>query len=422
MFTPKSRIWLRQYSWDFFKKDLFAGISVGMISLPLAMAFAIASGVAPEKGLATAVVAGFLISALGGSRVQVGGPTGAFVVMVYGIVQRTGYDGLVLSTMIAALILGALGWLRLGSWIRFVPHSLIVGFTAGIAGLIFSSQVPDFLGLRAALLPDGFFNRWIFYFHSWRSLNVYSLCVGAGSLVWIAALRFFVPRVPWGIATLVLTTLVCQGLDWPVETVQSKFGVIPASFISFRLPDFSLWQSRPGEILFDGCMIAFLGALESLLCCVIADRMIGGKHKPNCELVGQGVANFCSALFGGIPATGAIARTSANIRLGAKTPVAGMIHAVVLLLIVLCFSPMVGKVPLSALAAVLITVSLQMGEWRQCLRCLRNSTKEAVICSISFSLTLLVDLVSAICAGMLLQAILKEPELSPNPSFEKPDP
>ncbi|MES2272565.1 MAG: SulP family inorganic anion transporter, partial [Chlamydiota bacterium] len=343
-FIPKSYLYLRAgYKLSTFKKDLIAGITVGIIALPLAMAFAIASGVGPERGLFTAIIAGFLISALGGSRIQIGGPTGAFVVIVYDIIQRTGYEGLAISTLIAAVFLVLLGVFRLGSWIKYVPHPLITGFTTGIAVIIFSSQIKDFFGLQMGAPPADFSAKWIAYFHAFPSFDLATLSLSAGTLGVILLVRRFIPVIPWGIAAIVLATLCSYFFDLPVETIQSKFGGIPNKLPFPSLPSFSIPDGKLAEILMDAAAIAFLGAIESLLSAVIGDGMIGGRHKSNCELVGQGIANFASVLFGGIPATGAIARTAANVKTGAQTPLSGMIHAAVLFAIILFLAPIVSQ-------------------------------------------------------------------------------
>ena len=406
-FLPKSYLYLRSaYSRAIFKKDLLAGITVGILSLPLAMAFAIASGVTPDRGLFTAIVAGFLISALGGSRVQIGGPTGAFAVIIYGIIQRTGYEGLVASTLIAAIILILLGIFRLGSWIKYVPHPLIVGFTTGLAFLIFSSQIKDFFGLQMETVPLDVVDKWSAYIQWLPTFQPITLCISGGTLGTILLFRKFLPRLPWGIAAIVLSTSLCWFFDLPVETIQSKFGQMPASLPWPHLPTFAFPAGKAGEVLMDGCVIAFLGAIESLLCCVIADGMIGGHHKSNCELVGQGIANLGSILFGGIPATGAIARTAANIKSGAQTPIAGMIHALVLLAIISLFSPIVSKVPLGALAAILMMVAWNMSEMAHFLRLFKAPPGDMLILAVSFLLTVFIDITVAITLGMAIASLI----------------
>ncbi len=402
-FIPKSYLYLRNgYRFATFKKDLLAGLTVGIIALPLAMAFAIASDVSPERGLYTAIVAGFLISLLGGSRVQIGGPTGAFVVIVYGIIQRTGYEGLCLSTIIAASILILLGIFRIGSWIKYVPNPLITGFTTGIAVIIFSTQIKDFFGLRIGTPPADFIEKWMAYFKAFPTLDPLTMSLAAGTLGLIALLRRFTPWLPWGICAIVVATAICMLLHLPVETIQSRFGEIPRSLPVPSFPRFSIPVDNFKEIFIDGITIAFLGAIESLLSAVIGDGMTGGRHRSNCELIAQGIANFGSIIFGGIPATGAIARTAANVKTGAQTPVAGMIHAVVLFLILYCLAPIVSQIPLAALSAVLIMVSWNMSEMNHFARLLKAPNGDRIILLTAFFLTVFVDITVAISMGMVL--------------------
>jgi SulP family sulfate permease len=400
-FIPKSYLYLRNgYSFSTFKKDLLAGLTVGIIALPLAMAFAIASNVSPERGLYTAIIAGFLISLLGGSRVQIGGPTGAFVVIVYGIMQRTGYEGLCISTLIAAVILVLLGVLRIGSWIKYVPHPLVTGFTTGIAVIIFSTQIKEFFGLQMAAPPADFIGKWISYFQAFPTFDPLTLSLSAGTLATILLIRRFTPWLPWGITAIVLSTAICTIFQLPVETIQSRFGEIPRSLPLPSLPTLPTGHFK--ELFIDGITIAFLGAIESLLSAVIGDGMIGGRHRSNCELVAQGIANFGSVLFGGIPATGAIARTAANVKTGGQTPVAGMTHALVLLLILTCMAPIVSQIPLAALAAVLIMVSWNMSEIGHFTRLLKAPPADRMVLLVAFLLTVFVDITVAISAGMIL--------------------
>jgi SulP family sulfate permease len=402
-FIPKSLQYLgKRYSFQFFKKDLIAGITIGIIALPLAMAFAIASGVGPEKGIYTAIIAGFLISLLGGSKVQIGGPTGAFIVIVYGVVQRTGYSGLCLSTLIAAAILILLGLFRLGSWIRYVPHPLITGFTTGIAVVIFSTQIKEFFGLKTGSLPADFIGKWGTYIKASPSFDPTTLGVAAGTLGAILLIRRYIPQVPWGIAAIILSTIVCAIFHLPIETIASRFGEIPHSLPIPSLPSLSIPAGLWPEIFMDGLAIAFLGGIESLLCAVIADGMIGGRHRPNCELVAQGIANLGSILFGGIPATGAIARTAANVKSGAQTPMAGMIHAITLLVIVAFLAPIVSLIPLAALASVLIMVAWNMSEASHFANLLKAPMGDRAVLLAAFLLTVFVDITAAIVLGMVL--------------------
>lgn len=406
-FIPKSYLYLRSgYKFATFKKDLLAGVTVGIIALPLAMAFAIASGVNPDRGLFTAIVAGFLISALGGSRVQIGGPTGAFVVIVYGIIQRTGYAGLCMSTFIAAVILVLLGIFRIGSWIKYVPYPLITGFTSGIAVLIFSTQIKDFFGLQMGTPPAEFIEKWVTYFRAFPSFNSATLSLSAGTLGFIIFIRRFVPRIPWGISAIVLATAVTMIFQLPFETIQSRFGEIPRSLPIPSLPCLTIPLDQLREILTDAFTIAFLGGIESLLCAVIADGMIGGNHRSNCELVAQGIANFGSVIFGGLPATGAIARTAANVKTGAQTPMAGMIHALTLLAILVCLAPIVSQIPLAALSAVLMMVAWNMSEAPHFFHLLRASSYDRLVLLSAFLLTVFVDITVAISVGMILASFL----------------
>jgi len=402
-FIPKAYLYLRGgYQFSTFRKDLLAGLTVGIIALPLAMAFAIASGVTPERGLYTAIIAGFLISALGGSRIQIGGPTGAFVVIVYGIIQRTGYNGLCISMLIAALILILLGVLRVGSWIKYVPHPLIVGFTSGIAVVIFSTQIKDFFGLKMGTPPADFTAKWLAYYDAFPTFDPITLSLAAGTLGAILLIRRLMPWLPWGISAIVLATAACTLFHLPIETIQSRFGEIPRNLPIPSLPSFLIPAGQLKEILINGIIIAFLGSIESLLSAVVGDGMIGGRHRSNCELIAQGVANFGSVIFGGIPATGAIARTVANIKTGAQTPVAGMIHALVLFLILYLLAPIVSKIPLAALSAILMVVSWNMSEMGHFTKLLRAPYADRVVLLVAFLLTLFVDLTVAISVGMIL--------------------
>ncbi len=405
-FIPKSFIYLRRYSLALFRKDLTAGITVGIIALPLAMAFAISSGVTPERGLFTAIVAGFLISALGGSRGQIGGPTGAFVVIIYDIIQRTGYEGLAISTILAAILLVLLGIFRLGSWIKYIPQPLITGFTTGIALIIFSSQIKDFFGLNMGTPPASFIEKWALYFKVMHSVHLPTLLLGLSTFALILLIRRFIPKIPWGIGAIVFATCLSLGLELDVESIQSKFGQIPNQLPWPSLPSLFIPANHLGEICTDAITIAFLAAIESLLSAVVADGMMGSRHKSNCELVGQGIANFASILFGGIPATGAIARTAANIKSGAQTPMAGMIHAVTLFLIILFLAPVVSQIPLTALAAVLIMVSWNMSELPHFLNFLKAPVGDAAILLTAFLLTVFVDITVAVLLGTILACFL----------------
>ncbi len=404
MYVPKSIVCLRDYSARQFRADLGAGLVVGLVALPLAMAFAIASGLGPERGLYTAVVAGFLISALGGSRVQIGGPTGAFVVIVAGIVAKFGYDGLVIATLMAGAILVLMGLLQLGALIKFIPHPLVTGFTSGIAVIIFSSQVKDALGLTMGAVPAEFLDKWGAYRAALPTWNPWATAITAFTTVVIFAWPARWRRIPGSIIALVVVTVAASAADLPVETIGSRFGGIPTGLPHPALPAWSWTTAR--MMIPSALTVAMLAAIESLLSAVVADGMIGGHHKSNMELVAQGIANLASPLFGGIPATGAIARTATNVRNGGRTPVAGMVHALVLLVILLVAGPLAARIPLAALAGVLITVSYHMSEWRSFRSLLTGPKSDIAVLVITFLLTVLVDLTVAVEVGMILAAFL----------------
>jgi SulP family sulfate permease len=404
MLKPKLLTTLRNYSRQQFVADMTSGLIVGVVALPLAIAFAIASGVSPEKGLITAVIAGFLISALGGSRVQIGGPTGAFVVVVYGIVQAHGLAGLTVATIMAGIMLVLMGLARLGSVIKFIPHPVIVGFTSGIAVIIFSSQVKDFLGLTMGAVPADFIEKWGAYWEHGGSINPYALAIGAGTLLIVMVWPKISRRIPGSLVALLLATLAVQLLGLPVETIGSRFGKLAASIPAPTIPPFDLAMIR--SLSGPALTIALLAAIESLLSAVVAEGMIGGRHRSNMELVAQGVANIVTPLFGGIPATGAIARTATNIRNGGRTPVAGMVHALVLLLIMLFVGRWASLIPLSCLAAILVVVAYNMSEWRSFQSMLRMPRSDVIVLLTTFGLTVIVDLTVAIEVGVVLAVFL----------------
>lgn len=403
---PKSFLALRVYSRRDFASDLIAGMTVGLVALPLAMAFAIASGVPPQSGLYCAVIAGFLISALGGSRVQIGGPTGAFVVVVAGIVAKYGIDGLFTCTAVAGLMLILLGATGLGSAVKYIPRPVIVGFTNGIAVVIASTQIKDLFGLRIAHTPGDFLGRMGAIVHNFHSFSWYETGLGLIGLVLILLFRKFVPRVPGYIVALFAgTALVCI-FKLPVDTIGTRFGGIPSGLPRIHAP-----QLRPDLILpliAPAMTVAMLGAIESLMSAVVADKLFGHgeKHNPNVELIGQGVANFFSPLVGGLPATGAIARTATNIRSGARSPVAGMIHGLTLLAILMFAAPLARFVPLSVLAAILLVVAYNMGEWSEIPELLKLSRLEAGTWAATFLLTVFADLTVAVEAGMIMAALV----------------
>ncbi len=383
--------------------DLFAGVVVGIVALPLAIAFAVASGVSPEKGLITAIIAGFLIALLGGSRVQIGGPTGAFIIILYGIIEKYGIDGLIISSVMAGIMLVAFGLLKLGSLLKYFPHSLVVGFTSGIAVVIFSTQVRDALGLDIAKVPSDFIDKWkMFYIHI-DKINYYALAV---SLVTIGIILLFSKlktKVPGSFIAIIGMTAIVQLFDLPVTTIESFFGDIPAKF-NFVIPNFQL--NNLSMYLQPALTIALLGAIESLLSAVVADGMIGGNHRSNTELIAQGIANIVTPFFGGIPATGAIARTATNVKNGGRTPVAGIIHSITLLLIMLFFGQWAKLIPMSVLAGVLIIVAYNMSEWRSFVSILHSSSFDVIILFSTFLLTIFVDLTVAIQIGIVLSALL----------------
>jgi len=405
MLIPKLVSVLREgYSRQQFGADLAAGIIVGIVALPLAIAFGIASGVTPEAGLVTAIIAGFLISALGGSRVQIGGPTGAFVVVVYGVVQTHGLPGLMLATMMAGVILIVLGVARLGRTIKFIPYPVTTGFTTGIAVIIFSSQVRDFLGLRMTDVPADFLAKWEAFGANLTTVNPWAVGLALGSLAIIAWWPRVSLRLPGPFVALVAATAAVQLFHLPVETIGDRFGEIRNVFPAPHLPPISVELVR--NLMAPAFTIAMLAGIESLLSAVVSDGMIGGRHRSNMELVAVGIANIITPLFGGIPATGAIARTATNVKNGGRTPVAGIIHALTLLLIVLFFGHYARLIPMAVLAAILVVVSYHMSEWRRFRAELRAPRSDVAVLLCTFLLTVLVDLTVAVQVGMVLAAFL----------------
>jgi SulP family sulfate permease len=403
-FAPKSVLALRDYNLRKFIADLIAGLTVGLVALPLAMAFAISSGVLPQAGIYTAVIAGFLISALGGSRTQIGGPTGAFVVVIAGIVSKHGMDGLFMCTLIAGVLLMILGLTGLGTAVKYIPRPVVIGFTNGIAVLIASTQIKDFFGLQIDKVPGEFLGRMEAIFAHWGTLSTTATAVSCLSLGVLIVFMKWIKRVPGSIVVLLLGTAIAWGLHLPLETIETRFGGIPAGLPQFAIPTFRFDLILP--LLSPALTVAMLGAIESLLSAVVADRMSGDKHKPNVELFAQGVANVMSPLFGGLPATGAIARTATNIRSGAQTPMAGMIHALVLLLILLVAAPLAKHIPLTVLAAILMMVAYNMGEWAEIPDILKLGKADIAVWFITFALTVLADLTVAVEVGMVMAALL----------------
>ena len=401
---PKSVQALRSYNRSLFASDLISGVTVGLVALPLAMAFAIASGLTPQSGIYCAIVTGFLISALGGSRCQIGGPTGAFVVVIAGIVAKHGVDGLFMCTMMAGVLLVVLGATGLGSAVKFIPRPVVVGFTNGIAILIASTQIKDFLGLRVDGLPGDFVGRMRALGAHLDTANLVAVVMATTAVVIIAVTRKYTPRISGSVLVLLAGTALAVALKLPVETVVSRFGGIPSGLPHFEIPALRL-DLVPG-LLSSVFTITMLGAIESLMSAVVADLMSGDKHNPNVELIAQGVANVATPMFGGLPATGAIARTATNIRTGAKTPVAGMIHAATLLAIVLFAAPLAGHIPMPVLAGILMMTAYGMGEWKQIPELLRLTPAEISVWLITLSLTVFTDLTVAVEAGMILAVLL----------------
>ena len=403
--VPKSLECLRQgYTASALASDLLAGVTVGLVALPLAMAFAIASGLPPQSGLSCAVVAGFTISALGGSRVQIGGPTGAFVVVVSGIVAAYGLEGLFMCTLMAGVILMLLGLTGLGSAVKYIPRPVVIGFTNGIAILIASTQIRDLFGLQVATLPGEFLGRARVLAAAAHTASGVPTMLALSTIAVILICRRVSRRIPGSIIALVAGSAVVVSLGLPVDTIGTRFGTVPAGLPVLQVPDF-----KPGLILTllsPALTVAMLGAIESLLSAVVADRMSGDRHDPNVELTAQGVANVLSPLFGGLPATGAIARTATNVRSGARTPVAGMTHALTLLVVLVFAAPLTRHIPLAILAGILMIVAYDMGEWREIPGVIGLGPAEAAVWSITGVLTVLADLTVAVEAGMILAALL----------------
>jgi len=404
MFKPKIFETLKNYNRQQFGKDLMAGLIVGIVALPLAIAFAIASGVSPEKGLYTAVIAGFIISAMGGSRVQIGGPTGAFIVIVYGIVQIHGVNGLIIATFMGGVMLIIMGLARLGSVIKFIPHPLIIGFTSGIAILIFSSQMKDFFGLTMGAMPADFLDKWKSYIESFGSANVYAVVIAAATVAIILLWPKVTHKIPGSLIAILVTTAAMQMLHIPIDTIGSRFGSIPSSLPMPVIPHIDLQTIK--SLIAPAFTIALLGGIESLLSAVVSDGMIGGKHKSNMELVAQGTANIFSSLFGGIPATGAIARTATNVKNGGRTPVAGIVHAITLLLIMLFVGKWASLIPMATLAGILVVVAYNMSEWESFVSVFKGPRSDVAVLLTTFLLTVLVDLTVAIEIGMVLAVFL----------------
>ena len=404
MLVPKLLTTLRGYTRAQFAADVTAGFVVGIVALPLAIAFAIASGVTPDRGLYTAVIAGFLISVLGGSRVQIGGPTGAFVVIVYGIVQRYGVDGLMIATVMGGVMLVGFGLARFGGAIKFIPFPVVTGFTSGIALVIFSTQVKDLLGLRMLSVPSGFVAKWAEYARHIGTADPKTMLIAGLTLAIIVLWPRLGSRIPGPFVALLVTTTIVRLTHLRVDTIGGRFGIIDAGFPHPTLPHVTLETAT--ALVAPAFTIALLAGIESLLSAVVADGMIGGRHRSNMELVAQGVANIVAPLFGGIPATGAIARTATNVKSGGRTPVAGITHAVTLLLITLLFGRWAALIPMATLAGILVVVSYHMSEWRTFRAEFRAPKSDLAVLLTTFLLTVLVDLTVAVEVGMVLAAFL----------------
>lgn len=407
LYIPKSITVIAQegYSWAKLRADVAAGLTVAIVAVPLAMAIAIASGVTPAQGLITAVVAGFLISALGGARFQIGGPTGAFIVVVYGVVHQHGYDGLALATMMAGAILIVAGLFRIGDWIKYIPEPVVTGFTAGIAVIIFTSQLRDLFGLSMAAAPAEFIELTAAVWAARETVNVWAPALAGAALLTILLLQRYLPRWPSLLIAVAGATLAVWALNLPVETIGSRFGAEAAAALPpLRAPEFSI--ARMQLLMPSALTIAFLAGVESLLSAMVADGMTGRRHRSNCEIVAQGIANIAAPLAGGISATGAIARTATNIRAGAQTPLAGMFHALFVLVFMLGLGPLIARVPLASLAAVLVVVAWNMSERERFWHLLRGLPGDRIVLIATFLLTVLVDLTVAIEVGVVLAAVI----------------
>ena len=415
VFSPKLFSTLRSYNKEKFLQDALAGWIVAVVAIPLAIAFGISSGVGPTEGLVTAIIAGFIISALGGSKVQIGGPTGAFIVIIYGIIQQHGLTGLLIATIMAGILLILMGLFKLGNVIKFVPYPVIIGFTAGIAVTIFSTQMNDLFGMGIQDAPADFIHKWICYFQHWRDINWWAFAIGIASLLIIIFSTKISKKIPGSLVAIVLMTLTVWllrefGGVTSITTIGDLY-TLPSGMPAPKLPELNLAEGqtliRLVQDLFPSAFtIAMLGAIESLLSAMVADGVIGDKHNSNTELIAQGVANVVTPFFGGIPATGAIARTMANINNGGRTPVAGIVHALMLLLVLICFGPLVGMIPMACLAGVLIIVSYNMSGWREVLALSKAPKSDFIVMLVTFVLTVIFDLTIAIEIGLLLAVIL----------------
>jgi len=405
MRTPKFLTTISTYSWSLFRADLIAGVTVAVVAIPLSVAIAIASGARPEDGLTTAIVAGFLVSLLGGSRVQIGGPTGAFIVVVFGVIAEHGYDGLVLATAMAGIILLVAGFFRAGRFVSFIPEAVINGFTIGIAVIIATSQINDFFGLGVREMPADFLDKVPVLVANAGAINLHAGALAASTVIAIVVLRRMWPRFPGLIFAIGAGSLLVALTHWPVDTIASRYGPLPVGLPLPSLPEVTL--SRLIELFPSAVVIAFLAAVESLLSAMVADRMIDGKYRPNAEVIAQGAANIGSSLFGGLPATGAIARTATNVRAGARTPVAGMVHALTILVVVMLLAGPVSQLAMPCLAALLMLTAWNMSEphrWRGYLSAPRS---DLVLLLLTMVLTVLIDLTVAIAIGVALGLVIR---------------
>ncbi|PAT01294.1 sodium-independent anion transporter [Candidatus Izimaplasma bacterium ZiA1] len=401
---PKLFSVLKTYTKEQFFKDVFSGIIVAIIALPLSIALAIASGATPEVGIYTAIIGGFFVSLLGGSRVQIAGPTGAFMVIVFSVISTKGFDGLIIATLMAGFILVILGFFRLGSLVKFIPYPIITGFTSGIALVIFSSQVNDFFGMNLTNVPVEFLSKWEMYFNNISNIDFSSLLIGVVSLLILIVLPKYNKKVPAALVAIIVSVLMIFIFNIEVATVYSKFGELSSSLPKIHFPKITIFKIK--DLIGPAIAIAFLGAVESLLSAVVSDGMIGSKHRSDMELIAQGTANVFSSLFGGLPVTGAIARTVANIKNGGRTPVAGIVHSLTLLLILVSLMPLVGYIPLPSLAAILFIVAYNMSEWRKFKMLLKSPKSDIIVLLTTFLLTVFFDLVLAIEVGLLLSVLL----------------
>ena len=397
--------------------DFISGVIVAIIALPLSVALGISSGVSPEKGLITAIIAGFFISFFGGSKVQIGGPTGAFVVIVYGIIEKHGIEGLIISTFMAGIILIILGLIKAGNLIKYIPHAITIGFTAGIAITLFSTQVKDFLGLHIGKVPSEFIPKWNMYLRNIGSMNFWTLALGVLSLVIIIFWGKINKTIPGSLIALIVGTIIAFIFKLPVATIGTQFGELSSSIPMPNVPILNIQTFV--SLIGPAVTIAFLAGIESLLSAVVSDGMINEKHDSNAELIGQGLGNIASALFGGIPATGAIARTAANVKSGGRTPLSGMIHAIVLLLIMKIFMPFIKYVPLTTLAGILLVVSYNMSQWRVFKSVLSDSRLDVILLITTFSLTVVSDLVTAIVVAMVIYLIPYDKILNSTPFLKR---